>query len=125
MKRYWISWYSGGYSDEGCTEPPFKYWWTGSRARPKHGLTAEQYIQYTLLKTEDEQFAFLDKHERSTGTACAMVEAESKEEIWPVIKKYFPDYEYRFCEELESGSARPNDRFPGFDETRISLYEKT
>lgn len=102
MKRFWVSWFSGGYEDEGCVgEPPFTYWWSGQRERPNHGLTEEQYAQY-LEMDDDEGDEFLDKHGRSTGTAVACVDAESEEEIWAVIAKYFPDYEQRFIEEREA-----------------------
>jgi hypothetical protein len=124
MKRFWISWFSGGYEDEGCIgEPPFQYWWTGQRERPNHGLTPEKYAEYKKIEDQGDADAFLDEHGRSDGTACAMVEAESEAEIWPVIAKYFPDYTYRFCEEREL-TDEPNDRFPGFDKNRCSLYGK-
>jgi len=124
MKRYWISWYSGGYEDEGCIEePPFQYWWSGQRERPNHGLTPEKYAEYMKIEDEDDANAFLDEHGRSDGTACAMVEAESEDEIWTVVARYFPDYEYRFCELREDG-ATTGDRFGGF-ENRVSLYGKT
>ena len=123
MKRYWISWYSGGYESEGCVEePPFQYWWTGQRERPNYGLSEEQYQQYLLIEDEDEGSAFIDEHGKSDGTACALVEAESEDEIWEVIGKYFPDYEWRFCEPREL-TYTPGDRFSDF-ENRVSLYDK-
>ena len=124
MAKFWISWYSGGYKDEGCKEePPFQYWWTGQRDRPNYGLSAEKYAEYLLIDDEDEGDAFLDEHGRSDGTACALVEANNEAEIWPVISRYFPDYTFRFCEERDADYV-PGDRFPGC-EYRTSLYEET
>lgn len=121
MKRFWISWYSGGYEDEGCVdEPPFQYWWSGQRERPNYGLSAENLAEYLKIVDETEGWAFLDKHGRSDGTACAMVEAESIDEIWQVVGKYFPDYKERFCEEQEA-NAVTGDRFGNF-EGKVSLY---
>ena len=120
MKRYWISWYSGGHEEEGCVdEPPFQYWWSGQRDRPNYGLSDEKYAEYLKIEDEDEGDAFLDKHSRSDGTACAMVEAESVDEIWEVVGKYFPDYQERFC--VECDAKAPGDRFGNF-EGRVSLY---
>lgn len=125
MSLYWISWYSGGYEDEGCVgQPPFQYWWTGQRERENYGLNAEQYDKYMSLIEDnpDEADEFLDEHSRSDGTAVALVEAETEDEIWKVVAKYFPDYEWRFCEKREAGH-NPGDRFSDF-ENRTSLYGK-
>lgn len=126
MNRYWISWYSGNYADEGCTAPPFQFWVTGYgyRRRPNYGLTDEQYVQYKELSATDEDAAmeYLDTHSRDTCTLCAMVDANSEDEIWTAVAKYFPDWEYRFCELQTDPSAKTGDRFPGF-ENRTSLYE--
>lgn len=121
MKRFWISWYSGGYEDEGCVDnPPFQYWWTGQCDRPNYGLTPEKFAIYNAIEDEDKADEYLEEHEKSDGTACALVEAENEDEIWRVVAKYFPDYRYRFCEEREPGYV-PGDRFSDF-ENRISLY---
>ena len=121
MKRYWISWYSGGYEDEGCVdEPPFQYWWSGSRFRPNYGLSDEKFSEYLKIENKEDTYAFLDKHGRSDGTACAMVEAENTDEIWQVVGKYFPDYKERFCEECEPSTV-PGDRFGNF-KGKVSLY---
>lgn len=120
MKKYWIGWYSGGYEDEGCVcETPFQYWWTGERDRPDHGLTPERLAEFNLIDNDDEMYDFLDNHARSTGTAVALVEAESEDEVWETIAQYFPDYEIRFCEEREIDFS-PGDRFLDF-ENRITL----
>ncbi len=121
MTRYWISWYSGYYADEGCTTPPFQVWITGSRQRPNDGLTPEQLSKYQAFDNEDDADEFLDEHSRDTATICAMVDAESEDEIWEVVGKHFPDYEQRFIEEWKAGDV-PGDRFGNF-ENRTSLYE--
>ena len=33
MTRYWVSWWSGYYKSEGCSEPPFQIWTSGERSR--------------------------------------------------------------------------------------------
>lgn len=94
MKRYWVSWWTGNFADEGCTEPPFQSWCSGYRDR-----------------TDD----------RDQESLCAVIDAENEEQIWQAIHKYFPDYEERFCELVEK-DFEPSDRFPGF-ENRTSLKE--
>lgn len=122
MARYWISWYSGYYADEGCTEPPFQVWVTGSRERRNYGLTAEQYAHYLALDDSNEAAKYLDDHSKDTATICAMVDAESEDEIWQVVTKHFPDQRYRFCELQDDPAAVTGDRFSDF-ENRTSLYE--
>ena len=95
VNRYWVSWWSGLYEDEGCSKPPFQVWVSGYRER-RSGA-----------KDQDE------------CSMCAVIESDSKDEIWEVVEKYYPDYEERFCEERESDFV-PGDRFPGF-ENRVSL----
>ena len=119
MKRFWVSWYSGNYEDEGCTAPPFQFWTTGQRSRPNEGMTDDQYAEYSKIMDEDEADAFLDKHARDDCTLCALIDAKSEDQIWPVIAKHFPDYRERFCEERPSDYV-PGDRFRDFD-NRTSL----
>jgi len=121
MTRYWISWYSGYYADEGCTTPPFQVWITGSRERPNYGLTPERLAEYNAFTDEDEADEYLNEHSKDTATICALVDAESSDEIWEVIGKYFPDYEERFIEMREANHTL-GDRFMDF-EGRTSLYE--
>ena len=121
MNRYWVSWYSGYYEDEGCTEPPFQVWITGSRQRPDDGLTPTELAEYQRIEDPDEASEFLDEHSRDTATICAMIDSESEDEIWQVIGKHFPDYRQRFIEPCEPGQI-PGDRFGNF-ENRTSLYE--
>lgn len=123
MNRYWISWYSGYYVDEGCTTPPFQCWITGSMQRPDDGLNPEMYGKYQALRMADEDQAddFLVMHSRDTAAICAMVDAETEGEVWEVIGKHFPDYRQRFIEPCEPDQI-PGDRFGNF-ENRTSLYE--
>jgi hypothetical protein len=86
MTRYWVSWWSGNYEDEGCTKPPFQFWVSGQRER---GM--------------DE--------DRDEESICAVIDSESSEDIESLIAKHFPDYEMRFCEERAS-DWEPGDRFP-------------
>ena len=94
-RRFWVSWYSTYHIKYKCTTPPFKIWESGYCDNP-----ADEDIDLS--------------------TWCAVIEANSEQEIWQVIKNHFPDYEERFCEERNS-DWEPNDRFPEFDENKISL----
>lgn len=94
MTRYWISWVSGYYTDEGCTNPPFQFWRSGSRDR----------------QGEDE---------RDELILCAVVDCIGHPEdhindIRDVLKRHFPDFEERFIEAKPDGWT-PGDRFPGFE----------
>jgi hypothetical protein len=54
------------------------------------------------------------------SSMCALIEANSEAEIWPVIKHHFPDYEYRMCEPV-ADDWKPGSRFPDFQD-RTSLH---
>lgn len=96
MPRYWVSWWSGYYADEGCAKHPFQVWISGRR--------------YKGGDTERDEVAIV-----------SMVDAESEEAIWKAVARDFPDYEPRFCTEQKS-DAVPGSRFPGFKgETKLSL----
>lgn len=110
MKRFWASWYSGYYEDEGCTKPPFEVWVTGQRERPQYGLTPEKYAEYDLIEDEEAGWAFLDEHGKNDATICAFIDAESEGALWLIVAKHFPDWKYRFCEEKEP-DFRPGNRF--------------
>lgn len=84
MKKYWVSWVSGYYSDEGCSKPPYPVWITGQLERPA-GL-------------------------RSDCTICAVIQAENEEEVWNSVAKHFPDYQTRFIIEKDSNWI-PGNRF--------------
>ncbi len=91
MTRFWVSWWSGYYESEGCTEPPFQVWISGAR-----------------LRSEDAEDT-----EKDDVSICAVIDAENEEQIWEVVGKHFPDYESRFCNHKES-DWQPGDRFPDF-----------
>jgi len=110
MARYWVSWYTGNYEEEGCTEPPFTYWTSGQRSRPDDGLTPAQLEVASKIMDEDEYDEYLNTHSKDDCTICALIDAPSEEAIWEVVAKHFPDYEYRFCEERPADYT-PGDRF--------------
>lgn len=90
LDRYWVSWWSGYYENEGCSEPPFQIWVTGSRDRKQD-----------------------DKDEQSF---CAVIDAGSEHQIRAAIRKYFPDYEMRFCNLVESTwTPEASGRFPNYE----------
>ena len=113
MTRYWVSWWTGNYVDEGCTEPPFKHWITGQRGRANNGLNAEQLKLVAQIHDEDEYDKFLDTYSRDDCSICATIDAESEYAVWELVSKYFPDYEPRFCEE------KPADFDPVFPGSRF------
>ena len=86
MKRFWVSWWSGNYADEGCTKPPFQFFVTGYRDRN-------------------------DDSGKDDCSICAWIEAPSEQSVLDVIQVHFPDYEARFINEVESDFV-PNNRFP-------------
>ena len=92
--RYWVSWWSGNYADEGCTKPPFQFWNSGERARAGN-----------------------DK--KTDCSLCAVIDAPIEAVVWATINKHFPDMQERFCERKKD-DFRPGDRFPGF-ENRTSI----
>lgn len=102
MTRYWVSWTTGNYIDEGCTAPPFQFWLSAQSARRAH-----------LPQT------WPDGEEKDDCSLCAMIDAPNEEAIWTVIAKHFPDYEQRFISE-RADDAKPGDRFLDF-ENRTSL----
>lgn len=120
MNRYWVSWWSGNYEDEGCTNPPFQFWLTGQRERPLYGLGVTVYNNLIEQELSEEEFdKFIDEHGKDECSFCAMVDADNEKEIWAVIKHHFPDYEERFCEHV-ARSKTPGDRFGDF-QNRTSL----
>lgn len=97
--RYLVSWWSGYYEDEGCKKPPFQVFVIGSKYR---------YVNGKLDRERDEV------------AICAVIDAESEEEIWEVVRKYFPDMDERFCE-LKDFDFKPGDWFIDF-RNETSLY---
>ena len=88
MTRYWVSWWSGNYADEGCTAPPFQIWDSGSRDRNHNS-------------------------ERDDVSICAALDAPDEDAIWAAVARHYPDFEPRFCNET-APDWQPNDRSPGF-----------
>ncbi|TCL39973.1 hypothetical protein EV210_101173 [Anaerospora hongkongensis] len=85
MQRFWASWYSGNYADEGCTKPPFKFWISGYSDRN-------------------------DDSGRDDCAICAVIDATDEEAVWRVVEKHFPDFKKRFCDKKEADYV-PGGRF--------------
>ncbi len=88
--RFWVSWWTSQDEDKGCTTPPFDYWTSGYR------------------------FPKGDMEEDTESSVCAVIDADTEDDVWEGVAKYFPDYEARFCEEREADYA-PGSRFSGFE----------
>lgn len=85
MSRYWVSWWSGNYADEGCTKPPFKFWNSGTRDRANP--------------------------DRDECSLCAVIDqAGGVAEVLSLVRFHFPDAEQRFCEP-KPDDWQPGDRF--------------
>ncbi len=112
MTRYWASWYSGDYEDEGCTTPPFQIWYTGQADRPDNGLSPENLAIYEKMLGQsdgDDQDAldeFLDTNSRTDATICAEIVADSEEDVWELVAIHYPDYRQRFCDEMAPDQKR-------------------
>jgi hypothetical protein len=102
MRKYWVSWWSGNYADEGCTKPPFKFWVSGQKARPNNGMSDADYKTYISITDEDESEDFLNEHYKDDCSICALIESDSEDAIWELVSKHFPDYAPRFCDEREA-----------------------
>lgn len=116
MNRYWVSWWTGNYEDEGCTKPPFQFWMSGQRDRENDGLTKEEQVELSKIQDMDKYDEFLNKHAKDDCSICACIDAESEEDIWEVVSVHFPDYNPRFCE-LKDKNYNPSigGRFQGFE----------
>jgi hypothetical protein len=120
--RYWVSWWSGNYEEEGCKAPPFDFWVSGQRERRRNGLSQEQYDFSLTIRDEDEYDNYIDKYAKDDCSICALIDASGEEEIWQEVAKYFPDYEQRFCEQKDADySPGAGGRFTG-GKGRTSLY---
>ncbi|EGO63565.1 hypothetical protein [Acetonema longum] len=87
MKRFWASWYSGNYVDEGCTKPPFKIW-------------ISEYEEYEIVLRDDNSG-------REDCTIYAVIDIENEEMLWALVEEHYPDFRERFCIE------KPLDWNPG------------
>ena len=94
MPRYWISFWTGNYADEGCAKPPFTVWNSGERER------------------DDD---------RTEVSLCAVVDANDEDEIWEAVFEYFPDFNIRFCHIKPDDFVPGGDRFPA-DDILTRLY---
>ena len=110
MKRFWVSWMSGNYADEGCSAPPLKFWISGSRPRPNNGLSDLSYSIYLKIEDEDAAEEFIEKYARDDVSICAVIDAECEEDVWDLVAKHFPDFETRFCEHV-ADDYKPGSRF--------------
>jgi hypothetical protein len=90
MKRYWVSWESAYTINVGCTEPHFQVWESGF---------------------------FENAQGKEILTLCAVLDADSEDQIWAAIKRHYPDYKGRFIGQRADdwNPSGPNSRFPGFD----------
>ena len=95
-KRYWVSWYSGNYADEGCTRPPYTTWITGSAERQRGAGNADADADADA--------------ERDDLTFCAVIDAASADDVWARVGRHFPDFRQRFCDEKAADFA-PGERF--------------
>ena len=84
MTRFWVSWWTGYYEDEGCTKPPVQVWSSGFRDRD-------------------------GSYDKSDISLCAVVDAENEDAVWGNIRQYFPDCEPRFCDRVDADWT-PNTR---------------
>lgn len=85
--RYWCSWWTGNYADEGCTSPPYQVFVSGYRDRN-------------------------DGSDRDEQSVCALFDAPDEATIRAAVAAHFPDAEWRFVTPTEADWL-PNDRFPG------------
>lgn len=90
MNRYWVSWWTCINHDNDNL--PVRIWITG------------EATDYQMSR------------DRVKWSICSMIDAESVEVLWDWVSKNYPDFEERFCK-LEANNAKPNDRFPDFDES--------
>lgn len=90
LKRFWCSWWSGNYADEGCTKPPFRFWNSGERPR---------------LTTPD----------RTDCSLCAVIDVKSENDARLFVEQHFPDHEWRFVVEKPLTWSPEPSRFPPHD----------
>ena len=94
MTKYWVSWISGNYADEGCTKPHFKYWITDQLSGRR-----SCYPQFFIDGPKNDMIC------------VALITTESEEEIWNIIGQYFPDYDRRFINIVSEDWVPPQERF--------------
>ncbi len=82
--KFWASWWSGNFANEGCTEPPFHVWVSGERDR------ADGKDEWSI---------------------CGHLAFPSEEALRESVAKHYPDCEWRFVKEV-GDDFKPNNRFP-------------
>jgi len=123
MKNYWTSWYTWCHH---LPETGFKYWITGSGCRdrvPYDSPVAGKSVKEAMALAQIEFDKDAAQHEcvedwaseygyvMSDASICAHIQAESEEQVWEIVGKHFPDYEFRFIDEVPM-DHKLNDRFP-------------
>lgn len=110
MARFWVSWWSGNYYDEGCSKPPFEFWVSGQRERPNSGLSPENIKLFESIEDEDKAYEFLDEYGRDDVSICAVIDAADIDAVWNLVSEHFPDYDSRFCD-VKPADFTPGSRF--------------
>ncbi len=98
--RYWVSWWSGAYADQGATNPPFQIW--TMEHRPSRSTDWNNKARDDLALT-------------------AVIDAPNAAAIWESVRLHFPDAEPRWAEPRPD-NWHPADVFPGWED-RTSLAE--
>ena len=109
--------YTGYYEDEGCREPPWPHWITGSTIGRYHNESNEYApegddIIRTFQYTDDWDLSeyLEDTYGRSDCTVVNVVDARNYQDMLRLIGTYFPDYFNMTYEEVDR-NFRPGDRF--------------
>jgi hypothetical protein len=82
-----VSWWSTGDEEYGCSKPPIQTW------------------------VSDE----FTENGKTTYTFCAVIEAETVDDLWQNILKFYPDCEKRFCIQRPDNFTPP-DKFTKYQE---------
>jgi len=95
-QRYWVTFLSGYYKDEGCSHPDFPSW---------------------ILSDIKDRRLFLphltsDGHPKTDCVIAGLIDAFSEEELWIRVKKFFPDYEMQSIETKPAQWQPPEDTHP-------------
>jgi hypothetical protein len=97
MKTFWCGWLTGGYADEGCTEPPFHYVATKEVERESVCLTQKDADILNCMIDANHRGMYLTTLLRSDLELTAFVKEESEEAATSLIMKHFPDANIVFC----------------------------
>lgn len=91
--RYWCSWWTGNFADEGCTKPAYQVFVSGSRDRN-------------------------DDSDRDDQSMCALFNAPDEATVRAAVAAHFPDAEWRFLNAVGEDWIASN-RFPGLTVQRL------